>query len=334
MAFLVTSGEAPAGYGYFNLSSIPTSIPSASWQAASSAFWANRTVQSHPVEAISVAVCAQKYVTEPWIVDLINGSIKLVELQSQSVGNLDPTQLNIAIQDCFFGLPFVPLINALYSISEAQLLTLFGFPDGISPPGIPLPPENLTTIMNFAIPSSVQAYLDNFPFGNFTPPSSKLLVPALVLSGELNFICATAALYAILSGALFYLFIRPVAKPFTIRSVLSTTREASISHIHGVSRGRAIVTSMEQQLATIGHNVDDSVAVDQIHKYVGSHYTIVRNDPAINHPFLEIDALQNVATPNPLLERYEHMRTRRSRITWAFTPALGATLVGFGFATW
>jgi hypothetical protein len=191
--------------------------------------------QSNPVEAISAAVCAPKYFIEPWIVNLVNSSIKLVELQSKSVGNLDLTQLNITIQDCYNRLHEVPLINSIYGLSEAQLLTLFSFPFGFSPPSIPLPSKNLTSIMNFAILFSVQAYLNNFPFGNFTPPHSKLLILALVLSAELNFIYATAALYAVLSVALVYLFMRPTAKLFTIQNVLGTTHETSISHTLGTS---------------------------------------------------------------------------------------------------
>ena len=63
--------------------------------------------------------------------------------------------------------------------------------------------ENVTFYMNGTIPPSVQAYLDSFPFGNFTPLGSELLVPVLVLSAESNFIYATAALYVVFSGTLF-----------------------------------------------------------------------------------------------------------------------------------
>jgi hypothetical protein len=333
VAFVVTSGKPSLGSGYFNLSSVPTSTPSANWQAVAAAWRTNQTTPFEPVESMSVAVCSPKYFVEPWIIDLVNGSTKLVEMQSQSVGNLDITQLNIAIQDCFKQLPSAPPISLAYGLSIAQLTMLFTVPLDISLPGIPYPSENVTFSMNVAIPSSVQAYLDNFPFGDFVPPQSKLLVPALVLSAELNFVCATAALYALLSAALLYSFWRPAARPFTIQNVLSVTRKAATAHAHDVARGRGVV-SMIERISISGNGMDDATTEARINKLIGNRYTMILEDQATRHLVLEIDSQSHGGTPHQLLERYENVRTHRSRIIWAFTPALGVTLVGFGLAAW
>jgi hypothetical protein len=102
---------------------------------------------------------------------------------------------------------------------------LFDMPLNTLLPRIPTPSEKLTAKMNAAFPTFDQTYLDNFPFGNFIPLRSKPLVPALILSAQLHFIFAATVLYALLSGVMFYLFRRTVARSFTITGVLSATQE-------------------------------------------------------------------------------------------------------------
>lgn len=335
VAFIVTSGTPLPNYSTFNLSAIPTSTPSPAWQAVAAAWRANQVGSFQPVESISAAVCSPKYSIEPWIVDFVNGSMKLVQLQSKSVGNLDPTQLKIAIQDCLGGLTLSPPISVPYGVSIAQLLMLFTLPPDNSSFAIPYSPEKLTSSMNAALLSSVQAYLDNFPFGNFTPPESKLLVPALVLSAEFKFICTMAALYFLLSGALFYLFKRLVAKPFTIRSVMGAINQPANTHSGslGVSHGQA-VAAMVEHIATTGNDPDEAATEARINKSIGDHYTMIHEDMVTHRPVLALDLHKHEITPNPLLDRFEHMRTRTSRFAWVSTPAFGAALVGFGVVTW
>jgi hypothetical protein len=331
VAYVVTNSKPLLQNNYFDLSSVPTSTPSASWQAVAAAWRSNQTDHFEPVDSISAVVCSPKYSIEPWIVDLVNGSMKLVQLQPHRVGNLDPTQLNIAIQDSLYWLPLALPRSLAYGDSIAQLGMLFSIFSNNSLPIIPYPSKNLTSSINVAIRTSVQAYLDNFPFGNFTPPESKLLFPALVLSADLNLICVTTALYALLLGAILCLFRRPVAIPLTIKNVLSLTREVLPPHVLDVSRGQAVATKIEH-IATIGNDKDDSVTETRINKYIGDYYTIVREDPATCCAVLEVDSQQHADSPNMLSMCYENMRTGSSRITWAVTPALGTILVGFGIA--
>jgi hypothetical protein len=182
--------------------------------------------------------------------------------------------------------------------------------------------------MNAVIPTFVQAYLDNFPFGNFTPSQSKLLTPALILSAQLNFICATAALYALLSGILFYLFWRTVAQPLTVQSVLCATREV-IPHTIGVSHGQAFAAKIEH-IATSGNDVNDSATEGRVSKAVGSRYARVQKDLIINHMTLELDLKQTKGALTLLQERYKNIRIHSSRFLWVFTPTIGAMLVIFG----
>ena len=334
VVFIVTSAQLP-GYGYFNLSSVPTSTPSSSWQKAAAAWWANHTISPPPpVDSISAVVCSSDYSIEPWTVDLVNNSIKLVERQSQPVGNLNRTQLNIAIQDCFTQLPFAFPKNYQYDESLLQILMLLTLPNNEMLPAMPRTSQNLSSLFNIGIPASIQAYLDDFPFGNFTPSDSNLLTPALVLSAELHFIYAIAFLYAFLSGLLCYLFLRPTAEPFTIQSVLSITCEAAIPNTHGISRGLAVAANIEQIDATNGKDVDDSAREALIANSVSNHHVLARRDLGTRYAVLEIDSAQDIVVRNMLIARYDNSWTRRSRITWVFTPAFGAALVAFGIATW
>ena len=140
----MTSGTPFPGTGYFDLSSVPTYNLSASWKSAAAAFKANQTLTVMPVNSISVAVCSQKYHIEPWIVELINGTTTLVELQSQALGNLDPTQLQIAITDCFNHLPDALPLDVQFDLPIALLTTLFQLSTNNTPPfGLPQSSEEL-----------------------------------------------------------------------------------------------------------------------------------------------------------------------------------------------
>src|SRR6202042_3276320 len=109
---------------------------------------------------------------------------------------------------------------------------------------------------------------------------------ALILSAELNFICATAVLYALMSATLLYLILRPIAKPFDIQNILSTTRDVPMAEPLEISHGQVIVTQIEH-IAAAGNDIDDSVTEARINKAIGHHYTMVCEDPAIHHPVLE-----------------------------------------------
>jgi hypothetical protein len=67
------------------------------------------------------------------------------------------------------------------------------------------------------------------------------------------------------------------------------------------------VTYIEQHLSALGHNVDDSVAADQINKFLSGHYATVREEPVTHHSVLEINLQQSMVASNPLLKRYEYM---------------------------
>ena len=335
VAFVVTSGTPFPGTGYFDLSSVPTYNLSASWKSAAAAFKANQTLTVMPVNSISVAVCSQKYHIEPWIVELINGTTTLVELQSQALGNLDPTQLQIAITDCFNHLPDALPLDVQFDLPIALLTTLFQLSTNNTPPfGLPQSSEELTSTMNrFAIPTSVQAYLDDFPFGNSTPPDSKLLIPALVLVAQLEFIYATMAFYIVLSVALIYLFSRPLAPSFDIQHVMSVTQDLFIPCTTALSVGQGVADKIEHIVA-VEKDGNISATEAQINKAIGDHFTMIRKDLSTRRPVLEIDSHQHISTSDQLLRRYEIMRTRRSRTVWVATPVLGAALVGFGIHAW
>jgi hypothetical protein len=177
-------------------------------------------------------------------VELFNGAIKLVELQSQPVGNLDPIQLQIAIQDCFQRFPTAAPVVTNFGISIAITTLLFDVVEATTI-NIPKSPTDVSVMVNIMmIPPFVQAYLDNFPFGNFTPLNSKLLTPAVIVSAQLDFICVTAALYALLSMMLLYLFMRPPAQPLTIQSILDATW--IVPGTPDVLRGHAVAAAVEQ----------------------------------------------------------------------------------------
>jgi hypothetical protein len=160
-----------------------------------------------------------------------------------------------------------------------------------------------------------------------------VLIPVLVLSAELNFICATAALYALLSAILFHLFTRPAAEQFTVQSVLSVTHKTTAPHTTGISRGKDVAAEIEQASVT-EREVDDSATAARINKIMGCYRTTVCEDLTTHHLLLEVDSQQRAVAPNLLLERYENVLARWPLIAWAYAPALGASLVGFGIAIW
>jgi hypothetical protein len=156
VAFVITSSGPSSEQSYFNLSSVPTSAVSASWKRATAAWLESYYPQYSitPVESMSVAVCSPNYVIEPWIIEFVNGSVTLIQRQSQGIGNLDPRQLNISIQDCFNLLPQNPPYSGGLSVDIFMLLGLTTADDGSS---FAPTPESLTSNINMAIPTSVQA---------------------------------------------------------------------------------------------------------------------------------------------------------------------------------
>ena len=245
----------------------------------------------------------------------------LIERQLESVGNLDPTQLNIAIQDSFVQLGVTPPLSVFFGISIPQITMLFRTTGDNLSIGIPYSGQNLTGRLNSALPPTVQAYLDNFPFGNITRPDSQLLVTTLVLSAQSNFVYTIAALYALLSASLVYLFTRPVAEPLTIQSVLSGTREIAVpAEIDRINPADGTIDNLSKE-ALINHSI-------------GYYHSMIRHDTTARHTVLKIDPYAPKVTSRISQRIYEHLRTRRSRITWVITPALGAPLVYFGIAAW
>ena len=327
-AFSVSSGTPLPQYGFLNLSTVPTYTLSAAWKAAASAYRANNTGVFEPPDSLSVVLCSPKYSLEPWIVELVNGVITLVKQQSQAVGNLDPTQLQIAIQDCFNTLSVAPPIVTIFGFSDSLLNWMFEFNDQLLTIGTPKSPSNISLVMNFALPSAVQAYLDNSPFGDFTPSNSKILIPAVVFSAQLDFICATGALYALLAAMLFYLFMRSPAQPLTIRSVLDVTRE--VPAIPDVVRGREAAAVVEQ-ISLKGHDENSANMEAHVSRTIGNHTVAIRDSFPAHHRFLEINSNYDSIQSNHVLEYYGNAN---NRFVWMLTPGLGVALVGFGIASY
>jgi hypothetical protein len=132
---------------------------------------------------------------------------------------------------------------------------------------------------------------------------------------------------------LLYLILRPVAKPFNIQSILSTTREVPTVKPLEIFCGQAVATQIER-IAAAGNGIDNSATEAQVNKAISNQYTMVHEDVAIHHPVLEVDSQRRIVSPYPFLEQYGNIRTCRSQVIWTFTPAIGATLVGFSLAMW
>ena len=328
VAFVVTSGIPPPGYGYLNLSTVPTYTLSAAWKAAAAAYRANQTGLFEPPDSLSVMLCSPKYSLEPWAVELVNGTVNLVELQSQTVGNLDPLQLQIAAQDCFNFLPKAPPILPNFGVSDTVITWLFAIDGETQNSGTPESPTVISPLMNGYLANSLQAYLDNYAFGNFTPSNSKLLVPAVVVLAQLDFLLVAAALYTLLSFILLSLFIRPPAHPLTIRSVLDATQDVPPNR--NAVRGEGAAVAIEQ-IAIQGQCMDDAEKERRVNYVIGDLTAAIRDSLPGSHPFLEINSTDHSTEFKPLLEYHGNVRLR---FAWMVTPALGSTLVGFGIAAY
>ena len=62
--------------------------------------------------------------------------------------------------------------------------------------------------------------------------------------------------------------------------------------------------------------------------------TILLRFVRIWYPVLEVNCQQRSVSPTLLLQCYETMQTRTSRVAWLFTHLLGELLPGFGIAIW
>lgn len=329
LAFVASSGASPPGQlpAYLNLSEVPNYTPSPAWEAVSSAWRGNLSFAYTPVTAISVAICTPNYTMEAWEIDLANGTLQGIERQRSLVRNLDPTQVQIAITDAFNNLASTPPFNAWYpSVSTAQLATLFQFPTDEATLG-PLSPKsaaNITDWMNFiAIPSSVQAYFDQSPFGSVISPDSKVLVPALILTAQLEFMCIVAALYTLLTVALLYMFWRPHAKSLDIQTVLEITRDSQSPRFTSAVSGRAAALMIENAAPS---EFVDAKRATVITSSVGSYSAMLFPDQK-NHAVLEICPPEHDRSVSAVLDGLEGHRLRGF---WTFTPMIGAGLVGLG----
>jgi hypothetical protein len=180
-------------------------------------------------------------------------------------------------------------MSIFYGILIPQIAMLFGPTGDNLLVGRPLPARTITLMMNAALPLTIQAYLDDFPFGNITPPNSQLLVPALVLSVQPNFVYATTVLYALLSAVLIYLYMRPAAEPLTIRSVLIGTHEiAAPAEIETVDNAN--------------NGIDDLSKETLINKSIGYYDSMVRQDGVTHRTILEINSDQHTVIP-PIVQR-------------------------------
>ncbi|KAF7965516.1 hypothetical protein HWV62_43088, partial [Athelia sp. TMB] len=197
VAFIISSGTPLPMYGFLNISSVPSYTLSPAWVAAAAEYKAaNPTGVFNPPQSLSAVVCTPYYTLEPWSVEIVNGTATLLKKGKTAVGNLDPTQLQIAVQDAFNMMAASPPVFALYGTSFALLNLLFEFSGVDLEFGVPKSGSSISLIMNImGLPASLQAYLDGSPFGSFEPADAKLLTPALVLSGQLDFLCIAGALY-------------------------------------------------------------------------------------------------------------------------------------------
>jgi len=274
-------------------------------------------------------LCSPGYSLEPWIVELVSGTVSLVEKQSKAVGNLDPTQLQIAIQDCFNMLVTTPPVITSFGFSDSLLVWLFDLNLQIPFIGTPKSSANISLNTNyFALPTSVQAYLDNSPFGKFTPPNSKLLIPAVVFSAQLEFIYITGVLYVLLAVMLLYIFMRSPAQPLTIRNVLKTTAE--VPAIPEVVRGQEAAGVVEQ-IAFAGYDENEAKMEARVNHTIGDCTAMIRDSFPAHDPFLEINSNYHSIQGKHVLEHYGGMNTR---FAWMLTPGLGAALVGFAIASY
>jgi hypothetical protein len=91
---------------------------------------------------------------------------------------------------------------------------------------------------------------------------------------------------------------------------------------------------MAERIAITGSGVDGAETKARINTIIGNRYTLVREDLATKHMTLELDSQQRSSVPSLLRERYENIRIRNSRFSWAFTPTMGAMLVAFGISAY
>lgn len=260
---------------------------------------------------------------------MIGSTVELLEQLPQIIGNVDAVQLQLAIQDSFGLLTSSAPIVPAWGFSYTSLSTFFDCPVDEYLLCPPRPGVALSNVINaFAIPSLIQAYLDDFPFGNFIPDDgSKRLNPALVLVAQKGFVCLTASLYALLGIVVVFIWGRTPAPALDIRRVLDVTQSADSAHNAYALEGRAVSTAIEQ-IAHLGRDGNDAEAENRVRHVVGrSTVTFRENNGSEGRPMLTMGTATRVFTPNTWRERIANAGIRYA---WISTPALGAALVALG----
>ncbi|KZP14517.1 hypothetical protein FIBSPDRAFT_105279 [Athelia psychrophila] len=329
LVFVVSSGTpVTPEYGFLNLSTIPTYALSPAWTAVAAAYRANYTGMFSPPQYLSAAVCTSNFTIESWTVEMMGGSVKLLEKHPQIIGNLDVIQLQLAIQDSFGMLAGSAPIVPAWGFSETSFVTFFNCPTDSYILCEPKSGADISELMNTqAIPSLIQAYLDDFPFGNFTPDGSKQLTPALVLVAQKDFVYFTAGLYALLGITLVFISGRVPAPALDIQRVIDVTKSADSEHNAYALEGRAVATTV-QRIAHLGRDGNDAETENRVRHVIGSSTVTFRENTGFEEqPTLALETATRVFTPNARRERIENAR---NRYTWVLTPALGAALVAFG----
>ena len=93
-----------------------------------------------------------------------------------------------------------------------------------------------------------------------------------------------------------------------------------------IIRGQAAAAKVDH-IASLKRDIDDS-ATEAHNKTIGDHFTTLHEELITRYPILEVDCRQRSVSPTLLLQCYETMHTRTSRVVWVFTPLLGAALLG------
>lgn len=328
LVFIVSSGTPAPDYGYLNLSTIPTYALSPAWTAVAAAYRANYTGVFTPPQYLSAVVCTPNITIDPWVIEMAGSTVKLLERHSQRIGNLDPVQLQLAIQDSFGMLPEGAPILSPWGFSLGSLTTFFTCPTYPYLVCDAKPAMDIDHVINtLAIPSLIQAYLDGFPFGSFIPSRSKHLTAALVLVAQKGFLYAIIGLYALLSIFLVYIFRRIPAPALDIQRVLELTNSIHLDpRAHGL-QGRAVATTIER-MSHLGHDGNDAEKENRVRHVIGSSTaTILEDHGDPSHQTLSLETAISAFTPDTRRERIDNARIRYA---WMMTPALGAALVALG----
>ncbi|KAH8914508.1 hypothetical protein BT69DRAFT_1326292 [Atractiella rhizophila] len=313
--------ELQANTPWYNFSSAPQSPVPSSWRLYQEQ-WA--TIQNNSISTdVSILLCLPQITIQPYLVTFSSLPLwKSDEPLTHKIGNIDETQLKIAMSDSLGGFADrVPGIFYRQFVSEAMT-----YPNSTNHVYYPIDETVLSKRITTLVQNALAAYLTGGPFGTAVVPSYGYR-DGLILRSQIQFLWVVAALFLFLTvaGALVLVL---------QRREKGITRQLSVS---GVLR----LTRCDTETPVIVEKWFNGQKVKEIAKDLAGgrgmteegeenvHFAFRNARVRVTHFQASDEMLQMQTTSSPMPKLEVEARKFR-KIVELITPGVGGTFIAFG----